>query len=158
MWSNKPASPAPGDVDSLEPDVDNNAMLHGEGIAEGIRIVGDIKGGHDLSIAGDVSGSVFLPRNQVLVRPSARVNANITARVIDVEGLVSGDLKAAECVVIRSSSTVEGDIVSPQIQLEEGCKFKGSVQMREPDVQSQPPSRPRVVGEPGDIRITAVAG
>lgn len=158
MWSSKPASPVIGDLDSLNPDVDNNSVLYGEGIAKGIRIVGDIKGRHDLCIAGDVTGSVFLPDNQVLVRSSAQVNANITARVIEVEGLVAGDLKAAECVLIRSSSTVEGDIVSPQIQLEEGCRFKGSVQMSAPDVKRKPPSKPRVVGEPGAVRIKAVAG
>jgi cytoskeletal protein CcmA (bactofilin family) len=158
MWSNKAASPAPRDAGSLNPDLDNNSVPYREGIAKGICIVGDIVGAHDLYIAGAVTGSVFLPDNQVLVRAGAEVNANITARVIEVEGSVAGDLMAAERVLIRSSSTVEGDIVSPQIQLEEGCKFKGSVQMRQPDVKHKPPGRPRVVEEPDAVRIKAVAG
>ncbi|MGA8261570.1 MAG: polymer-forming cytoskeletal protein [Arenicellales bacterium] len=156
MWPNRPVAFEAANADLLTSGA--NFGETGDGIARGIRIVGDIKGTHDLSIAGSVIGSVFLPRNQVLVRSGAQVVANVTARVIEVEGTVTGDLKAAERVVIRSSSTVEGNIVSPQIQLEEGCMFKGSVQMHEPDVKTQPPSKPRVVGEPGAVRIKMVAG
>lgn len=109
------------------------------GVTRGIRIVGEIRGDEDLTIAGEVAGSVFLPRHQVRVVSGADVQANITARVIEVEGRVLGDLRAGERIVIRSSSVVDGDIVSPQIQLEEGCEFKGSVQMQEPDLEQEPP-------------------
>lgn len=124
-------------------------------IARGIHVAGEIKGSNDLYIDGDVSGSVFLPDNQVLVGETADIHANIVARVIEVAGTVVGDLKATDRVVIRKSSTVEGDIVAPQIQLEEGCHFKGSVQMRDPDVSQQPPSKPRVTGDPGIVKFKA---
>lgn len=114
-------------------------QTEGSGVKRGIRINGQIKGDEDLVIAGEVTGSVFLPGNQVRVQSGADVRANITARVIEVEGRVAGDLKAGERIVIRSTSVVDGDIVSPQVQLEEGCEFKGSVQMQEPDLGQEPP-------------------
>jgi len=114
------------------------------GVTAGIRITGEIKGDEDLIIGGEVNGSVFLPGNQVRVKTGGRVQANITARIIEIEGRVAGDLKAGERIVIRASSVVDGDIVSPQIQLEEGCEFKGSVQMQEPDLGQEPPVKKAV--------------
>lgn len=114
-------------------------QAEGSGVTHGIRINGQISGDEDLVIAGEVVGSVFLPGNQVRVQNGADVQANITARVIEVDGRVDGDLKAAERIVIRSTSVVDGDIVAPQVQLEEGCEFKGSVQMQEPDLGQEPP-------------------
>lgn len=139
---------------SHDPSIDDTVPC----IGRGIRITGEIKGDHDLYIEGEITGSVFLPDNMVLVGATADVHANIIARIIEVAGTVIGDLKATDHVVIKSSSTVEGDIVAPQIQLEEGCQFKGSVQMREPDVSHQPPAKPRVVGDPGTVRYNTANG
>lgn len=158
MWSIKSTSFEPGRVELLEPDISGGLQPPGDGIARGIRIAGDIKGRNDLTIAGEVTGSIFLPQNAVLVRATAEVHANITARTIEVEGTVTGDLVAAERVIIRRASVVEGDVVSPQIQLEEGCRFKGSVQMSEPNVKHKPSSKPRMVDEPATVRMKAVAG
>lgn len=142
MLTKKPGqAPFPGE----EPNVEVAERMktigegHSPGLTRGIRIVGEIRGDEDLAIAGEVVGSVFLPRHQVRVDSGADVQANITARVIEVDGRVVGDLKAGERIVIRSSSVVDGDIVSPQVQLEEGCEFKGSVQMQEPDLKKEPP-------------------
>lgn len=153
MWPNRPASSEPRSDGLRDPDIDGGFELPGDGIARGIRVAGDIKGRSDLTIAGDIAGSVFLPANLVRVRATANVDANITARVIEVEGRVNGDLMAAERIVIKGSSIVEGDIISPQVQLEEGCRFKGSVQMSKPDVKRKPLSKPRMVTEPAAIRI-----
>lgn len=148
MWSNKPStsrspndeSPArdaetgrraPGPASGVEIGPDASPKS-GRGIAGGLRIVGEIKGGEDLFIAGEVSGSVYLPDCGIHVGPNADINASMTARVIEIEGRVTGDLTASERIAIRSRATVMGDVVSPQIQIDEGCKFKGSVQMRDP--------------------------
>lgn len=125
------------------------------GVAGGLRIVGEIKGREDLFIAGDVCGSVFLPDCRIHVGPDADVSADMTARVVEIEGRVTGDLTASERVAIRSSGTVTGDIVSPQIEIEEGCRFKGSVQMREPDVEQGAPAGSRLVAGEGAARIEA---
>lgn len=133
MRSNKPsASPSPaGDAPAPAP-----AGVRREprgGVAGGLRIVGQIQGQDDLLIAGQVNGSVFLPECAVHVGPDAEVSADVTARVIEVEGRVNGDLSASERIAIRRTGVVTGDAVAPQIQIDEGCLFKGSVQMRKPD-------------------------
>jgi len=160
MWSNKPSSSAPRSGESPKPESveDLQALGHGEvrrdgrGVAGGLRIVGEIQGREDFYIAGQVSGSVFLPDCAIHVGPKAEVNANLTGRVIEVEGQVVGDLTASERIAIRSSGTVTGDVLSPQIQIDEGCKFKGSVQMREPEVQQQAPAGPQLAAGAKDFQ------
>lgn len=153
MWANKPSTSAPqSGGDPPEPDtvVDLLALGHETtrgGVAGGLRIVGEIEGGEDLFIAGEISGSVYLPDCAIHVGPDADVSANMTARVVEIEGRVTGDLAASERIVIRSSGTVTGDVVSPQIQIDEGCRFKGSVQMREPDIAPKDPTGTRLAAD-----------
>jgi len=48
---------------------------------------------------------------------------------ISVEGSVVGELAASERIVIFRSGCVEGNIKAPRIMLEDGAKFKGSIDM-----------------------------
>lgn len=160
MWTNKPSAHVP---ETAEPAMAGSVVgfpVAGPddasgGVAGGLRIVGEIKGREDLFIAGDVCGSVFLPDCTIHVGPDADVSANMTARVVEIEGRVTGDLTASERIAIRSTGTVTGDIVSPQIEIDEGCRFKGSVQMREPDVEQGAPAGSRLVAGAGNASIEA---
>jgi len=155
MWSNKPSArlgktgpyPVPErtvDIQALDPE---GTRSDGRGVAGGLRIVGEIRGREDLYIAGEVNGSVYLPDCVIQVGPHARVRASMTARVVEIEGIVNGDVAASERIVIRSSGQVTGDVASPQIQIDEGCKFKGSVQMQEPDLESGTRDKSRLAAD-----------
>jgi cytoskeletal protein CcmA (bactofilin family) len=94
-----------------------------------IQINGDVTGNEDVRIEGRVEGTINLSDNVLTVGKEGQINATITARAIFVEGKVEGDLKSDEQIVIRSSGNVRGNIVAPRVTLEDGCKFKGSVDM-----------------------------
>lgn len=94
-----------------------------------ITIKGDISGTEDLILEGKMQGSITLPKNEVIIGPEGAVKANITASKISIEGKVSGDIKSSERVVIKQSGRLEGNIVAPRVVLEDGCQFKGSVEM-----------------------------
>lgn len=98
-------------------------------IGPSISINGDLTGEEDLLIQGKVEGQINLKQHNVTIGEEGRVEANVNARRIDVEGNVRGDLHAEEQVVIRRSANVQGNLVAPRISLEDGCKFKGSVEM-----------------------------
>jgi cytoskeletal protein CcmA (bactofilin family) len=51
-----------------------------------------------------------------------------------VDGHVEGNLHAEEQVIIRRSGNVMGDIVTPRVTLEDGCRFRGAIDM---EVKSQ---------------------
>lgn len=98
-------------------------------IGRSITIRGEVEGDEDLLIQGRVDGSVDLKDQSVTVGREGRVKANITGRVVAVEGEVEGDLRANEQVVLRSSARVQGDITAPRVVLEDGANFRGLVDM-----------------------------
>ena len=54
---------------------------------------------------------------------------NITSRTIVVMGEVNGDMFGEEQIILRPSSTVHGNLFAPRVTLEDGAKFKGSIDM-----------------------------
>ena len=94
-----------------------------------IEIKGTVTGDEDLLIQGKVEGSVELGDHQVTVGQSGQVNADIQAKVVNIDGEVAGDLTGGEKVVISKSGKVRGNIVAPRVTLEDGAIFKGSIDM-----------------------------
>jgi cytoskeletal protein CcmA (bactofilin family) len=98
-------------------------------IGPSIQISGDVTGNEDVRIEGRVEGTVNLSDNVLTIGKEGQINATANARVIFVEGKVEGDLKADEQIVVQSSGNVRGNIIAPRVTLEDGCKFKGSIDM-----------------------------
>ena len=96
-------------------------------IGPGININGDISGTESLLIEGQVEGKINLPGHQVEVGKAGRVNADIQARYVKVEGELRGDIDGKEKVVIAKSGNVHGNITAPRVMLEDGAIFKGSI-------------------------------
>ena len=94
-----------------------------------IKIKGDITGDENLTIEGSVEGSVELGAHEVCVGQSGKVNANVTAKTIKIEGEVKGDIRGKEKVVVSKTGNVRGNIIAPRVTLEDGAKFKGSIDM-----------------------------
>jgi cytoskeletal protein CcmA (bactofilin family) len=120
---NEPAAPAPrtsaapasaGERTVLSPSV----VIHGE-----------VSGEEDLIVEGRVEGKISLRQNQVTVGAKGRVAAEIHARVIHIDGEVEGNLTAEEQIVLRRTSRVRGDMLSPRVTIEDGARFKGSIDM-----------------------------
>ena len=98
-------------------------------IGSTIHIKGDVTGDEDLIIHGHVEGTINLKDHNVIIGKKGKVDANINARQIVVEGVLNGDLNGEEKVVIRETGNVLGNVVSPRVTLEDGAMFKGSIEM-----------------------------
>ncbi len=105
-------------------------------IGPSIHIDGDLRGEEDLLIEGEVNGTVELKNNSLTIGPQGKVRADVYARAVYVEGFVEGDLYGAERVGIRKSAQVRGNITSPSVSLEDGARFKGSIEMDPKSVES----------------------
>lgn len=112
-------------------------------IGPSIRIKGDVTGEEDLIIEGCVDGEVTVKNNDVTIGRNGKVNAHVYAKSISVEGELQGDLIGEERVVIRNTGNVQGNIVAPRVSLEEGAKFKGSIDM---DPKNAGASKPKSSG------------
>ncbi len=107
----------------------SNENREAASIGPAISIVGDLTGDEDLIVLGKVEGKIEVPKHSVTVGRSGRVTADIRAKVVHVEGEVKGNLWAAEQIVIRKTATMLGNLTAPRVGLEDGCRFKGSVDM-----------------------------
>jgi cytoskeletal protein CcmA (bactofilin family) len=113
--------------DKLSKFDESNATVIGKSIA----IVGDITGQENIIINGSVEGDISFRENDILVGESGRINANVEANNISVEGDVKGELRATGQVVLKPSGRVNGDIKAPRVVLDDGCQFRGSIDMDE---------------------------
>ncbi len=102
-------------------------------IGRSITIRGEVTGDEDLLIQGRIEGSIDLRQHAVTVGSEGDVKADVVARVLTIEGRVKGNLSAEEQVVLRSSARVEGDISAPRLVLEDGARFRGGVDMGDPE-------------------------
>jgi cytoskeletal protein CcmA (bactofilin family) len=103
-------------------------------IGPSIVVRGEVSGNEDLLIQGQLDGSVSLDLHSVTVGGGGRVKADITGRVITIEGNVEGNLNAKEQIILRGSAIVQGDIKAPRVVLEDGASFRGLVDMGMRDV------------------------
>ena len=94
-----------------------------------IRIKGDLSGDEDILIQGQVDGTIELKEHALTIGENGAIKANAVAKSITIEGKVEGDLYGAENIIIRQSSNVRGNLVSPRVSLEDGAKFRGSIDM-----------------------------
>ncbi len=98
-------------------------------IGPSIHINGDLRGEEDLVIEGEVKGTVHLENNSLTIGSKGKVTADVYAHTIVLEGFMKGDLYASERVQIRKSARMQGNIHSPRVALEDGARFKGSIEM-----------------------------
>jgi cytoskeletal protein CcmA (bactofilin family) len=139
-----PVIPAPAantqqtpDTAAAPPTPQNSAPVHPAAppstivttIAAGLKISGEISGTTDLYIDGEAQGKVRLPNARVTVGPNGRVQADIEAREIMIEGTVLGNLKSSERLYLGAASRVQGSVLTPRIAIEDGARLRGKVEM-----------------------------
>ena len=98
-------------------------------VGSSIRINGELTGDEDLLVHGRVEGTISLKNNLLTVGKDGHVNATVDAKSIRIEGTVEGDLRGKEQVVVTRTGSVHGNIAAPRVTLEDGCRFKGSIDM-----------------------------
>lgn len=130
------------------------ASLNGECavIGRSIEINGDVRGNEDLRIEGDVSGTVELRNSNLTIGKEGKVRADVYAKSITVDGTTEGDLYASERIVVHISAHVRGNITAPKVGIEEGAKFKGSIEMDQDAVEKALGKANMKAAKPGSER------
>jgi cytoskeletal protein CcmA (bactofilin family) len=124
-------------------------------ISSGLKISGEISGKSDLYIDGQVQGKIRLTDASVVVGPNGRVQAEIDAREITIDGSVQGNLTAGERLHLGPSSRVVGTVLTPRIGIEDGALLKGKVETVRPQ-QSRGSSAPERTRDSEDLHTVTV--
>ena len=137
MWNrevaNKPSplvQPSQASAAATAPKPTRPSEREPDNIGKSVVIKGELSGSEDLTIEGQVEGSIELEQHVLTIGPNARIRAEVSAKAVVVLGEVTGDIKATEKVAIRDSGAVSGDIVAPKVAIAEGARFRGGIDMQ----------------------------
>jgi cytoskeletal protein CcmA (bactofilin family) len=97
-------------------------------LGNSMSIKGELSGSEDLTLYGQMEGSILLPDHTLTIGPAADIRAEISAKALVIMGTVTGNVTAAERVDIRSTGMLVGDLVSPRIAIADGGSIRGRVQ------------------------------
>ena len=107
-------------------------------LGDSVSIKGELSGSEDLTLYGQMQGSVKLPDHALTIGPHAEIKADITAKAVVIAGTVVGKVTASERVEIQATGSVTGDILSPRLTIADGGYFLGKIDMSRSDSQARP--------------------
>ncbi len=123
-------------------------------LGKSVIVKGQIFSREDLTIDGEVEGTVELQEHRLTVGPNGKVMATIKAREICIIGSVNGNVEASDKIDIRKDAKLVGDIRTARIVIEDGAYFKGNIDIIRPPAAAP---KPAVVNTPAAPKPAATA-
>lgn len=111
-------------------------------IAAGTVITGDIEAKGGFRIEGAIKGNVTTA-GKVVISKGGLIEGTLTCQNADFEGKFKGKLVVHDTLTLRSTSIIEGEVVSGKLSVEPGasfnatCEMKGNVKTLSKDGQKQ---------------------
>jgi cytoskeletal protein CcmA (bactofilin family) len=117
-------------------------------LGKSVIIKGELSASEDLTLYGQMEGSVTLPNHTLTIGPHADIKAAVAAKAVVIMGAVTGNVTAGEKVEIQTTGSVIGDVVAPRLAIADGGCLRGKVQMPRGAGSPTPPT-------PGGIRAAS---
>ncbi len=108
-------------------------------IVEGSKVIGDMMTQSNLRIDGEVIGNVTSAA-KVVIGKSGSIKGDLICGEGDVEGSVVGTIKVESLLTLRSTASIQGELTTAKLQMEEGAQFSGNCKM-----SNQPSSSSKIV-------------
>ncbi len=102
-------------------------------LGKNVTVKGQIFAREDLTIDGEVEGTVECHEHRLTIGPNARVQAGLKAREIIIQGSIHGNVDATDKIDIKKEAKLVGDIKTSRIVIEDGAYFKGSIDISKPN-------------------------
>ena len=96
-------------------------------IGKALVVQGKVISMQDLTIDGQVEGTIELGNHGLTIGAGAAIKADLVARTITISGAVTGNVTATEKVDLRATGVVDGDIAAPRLVMAEGAVIRGRV-------------------------------
>ena len=98
-------------------------------IGQGVEFKGTINYKGSVRIDGRLDGEINT-EGTLLVGKEASITAKISAGSVISKGKITGDITAQEKVLLLSSAVMDGSLNTPQLSIEEGVLFNGTIEMK----------------------------
>lgn len=97
-------------------------------IAAGMHFVGDLDGPGLIKIDGRIEGSISGAR-QIIVGRDGSVRGNVNATEVILAGTIDGSVVGNDRVELQGTATLNGDVHTRVIVVNEGARINGTVRM-----------------------------
>ena len=109
--------------------VKENVILERNVIGKKTSIIGDINSEGDFRIDGVVEGNVRV-KGRIIIGKEGKVSGAIECANADIEGEVSGNLVVGDMLTLKTSATINGDVVIGKLTVEPGASFNATCSMK----------------------------
>jgi cytoskeletal protein CcmA (bactofilin family) len=99
-------------------------------ISNGTEITGDINSSGDIRIDGSLVGNLKT-KGKVVIGPTGRAKGELFCKNIEVSGTIEGKLAVEQLLNLKSTSKINGEIITTRLSIEPGAKFTGTCKMSE---------------------------
>jgi cytoskeletal protein CcmA (bactofilin family) len=93
------------------------------------KLIGEWVCDEDVIIQGHLQGKIDSGDHDLRIERKATVEANIRGKNITILGKVKGNVTASGQILVGPDAEMIGDLSAPQIAIQDGAKFKGTVKM-----------------------------
>ena len=121
-----------------EPLTPRGSSVGSAALGKNVTVKGQIFAREDLTIDGEVEGTVECHEHRLTIGPNARVQAGLKAREIIIQGSIQGNVDATDKIDIKKEAKLVGDIKTSRIVIEDGAYFKGSIDISKPNAAAKP--------------------
>jgi cytoskeletal protein CcmA (bactofilin family) len=98
-------------------------------ISDDMNFRGTVEADHAVTIEGKLAGTL-IARGRVHIVAEAQVQANVSARELDLEGALQGNVLHADSVILHPTARLMGDISCAQLEIQRGAKHTGTTVMK----------------------------
>tara|TARA_B100000902_G_C27235825_1_gene877345 strand:- start:730 stop:1143 length:414 start_codon:yes stop_codon:yes gene_type:complete len=97
-------------------------------IGAGTTILGDVISKGDIRVDGILKGSVNTDGKVVLGKEGV-IEGDVICKDADISGIVKAKITVSQLLTLKTSSKLNGDIITNKLSIEPGAAFTGSCSM-----------------------------
>lgn len=97
-------------------------------ISTGTEITGDIRSQGDIRIDGELIGNLST-KGKVVIGSTGKVKGEVICKNSEVSGEIKGKINVSQLLTLKTSSRINGDIVTNKLSIEPGARFTGNCNM-----------------------------
>jgi cytoskeletal protein CcmA (bactofilin family) len=124
------AAPAPmptPSVSSVTPPMPAEERRVVAWVGKSVKFQGTLTSSEDMTIDGQVEGTIDIQDNALTIGPDADIKADIVASTVTIHGTVTGNVRAKQKVDIKATGRVEGNLFTPRLVMADGAVVRGRV-------------------------------
>jgi cytoskeletal protein CcmA (bactofilin family) len=96
-------------------------------MGQGLILKASLHTENDVFLDGAIEGGLDVENGRLTIGPHGKVVANLRAREVDIQGIMTDNVESTERRSIRASGQLMGDVRTGGIAIESGALFQGKV-------------------------------